>query len=750
MRATARFEVRGVVQGVGFRPHVHRVARALGLDGWVGNDSGQVFVEVAGAPADVESFAAALVDAPPPLARIDEIRRSAGSAGAARGFRIVASRVVAGGRTSVPPDSAICGECLAELRDPADRRFRHPFISCTDCGPRYTIVRSLPYDRAGTTMAGFAMCARCRDEYHDPDDRRHHAQPIACHDCGPTLAFDTGAGADSVVGGAALEAARAALVAGSVVAVKALGGFQLACDATDDAPIASLRARKHRPDKPFAVMVTDVDAAVDLAHVTDAEADLLASPIRPVVLVRARRGGPLSALAAPANPLVGLLLPSTPLHHLLADDLPPLVLTSANPSGEPLVHRDDDLDRLRSLCDAVLTHDRPIHAPCDDSVVRVVGGTVLPIRRARGFVPTPVDVGGRREVLAVGGELKNTCCLTADGHAWVGPHVGDMGDLRTTRAFEDVVTHLAALHGVDPDLAVADAHPGYHTRTWAHEVFDDVMEVQHHHAHVAAVLAEHGEPPDRPVIGVAFDGTGYGLDGTVWGGELLVADARSAVRVHHLAPVPLPGGDAAIEHPARVALAHLHAAGLDWDPALPPVGAVDPAVRTALARQLASGTGCVPTTSMGRLFDAVASLLGLRHSVSFEAQAAIDLEITAATPGAVDAGHRFAIRDGVADPAPLLRGIVEDVVAGRDIADLALGFHVAVVDLVVTWCERTRAERVLDTVALTGGVFQNAHLVEGCSRALVERGFRVLTHRAVPPNDGGLSLGQAWIAVHRP
>jgi len=753
-RTIERIQVDGVVQGVGFRPFVYRLATELALDGFVGNDATSVFICVCGEATTIDRFVGRLEHEQPPLARIDAIRRVRSDDRPAPGFRIVESADADGERTLVPPDTATCADCLDEFRDPRDRRFRHPFITCTNCGPRFTIVTDLPYDRPATTMADFEMCTRCRREYADPADRRYHAQPIACHDCGPTLRLATATdavGAADDDAGAADQAAEL-LRAGSTVAVKGLGGFHLACDATSDAAIARLRDRKHRPDKPFAVMVPDLDTARRLAFVDEHEAMHLASPARPILLLRARPNE-LSELVAPDNPLVGVMLPSTPIHHLLFDlGLPPLVMTSANLSGEPLVHRDDDAAaRLASLCDAVLTHDRAIHVPCDDSVVRLVGDVLLPIRRARGFAPLPVPVGhGRRAVLAVGGELKNTFCLASREHAWMSQHIGDMENLDTLDAFERSVAQFAALYAVRPDVVAVDAHPGYATAAWARRRHPDrVVEVQHHHAHIAAVMAEHECDPHRPVVGCAFDGTGYGSDGTIWGGEVLVADVDGYERVAHLVPVPLPGGDAAIRHPCRVALSHLAAAGVDWAGDLPPVGHLSSIERDLLRRQLDRDVACVPTTSMGRLFDAVASLLGLRHEVTYEAQAAIALETAAA--GATSAGRKysFGLGNGLIDQRPVVAAIVDDLRAGVDIAAIALAFHEAVVVAVVTVAERVRAESGIDVVALSGGVFQNALLTQRCVHALQRAGLRALTHHLVPPNDGGLALGQAFVAAHR-
>ncbi len=479
------------------------------------------------------------------------------------------------------------------------------------------------------------------------------------------------------------------------------------------------------------------------------------------MLLQARTDSALSALVAPGNPLVGVMLAYTPLHHLLFEDhdgthvatpMPPLVMTSGNVGGAPITYRDDDaIERLGPLCDALLTHDRPIHVPCDDSVVRVMGDRLLPIRRARGYAPVPVAFpGARRRVLAVGGELKNTFCITSGDHAWVSQHIGDMENLETLDAFGATVELFETMYAVAPDVVAADAHPRYLSSRWARTSGrGPVVDVQHHHAHVAAVMAEHQLDPTASVIGVAFDGTGYGTDGTIWGGEVLVADVERADRVAHLAYVPLPGGDAAIRHPCRIALAHLDAAGVAWSADLAPVAQLDDVELALLRRQLDRNVACVPTSSMGRLFDAVSSLLGLRHHVTYEAQAAIDLEFAAIAGKVLDHGYRFTVYGTEFDPRSMLRGIVDDLRDGVPVTDIARTFHVAVVDLVGTVAEMVRADRGLDTVALTGGVFQNRLLTELCVERLDAAGFATLTHRLVPPNDGGLALGQAYIAAHR-
>ncbi len=755
MSVVERIEITGVVQGVGFRPFVHRLAGELGLDGHVGNDSSRVFIEVSGSSEVLDRFVERLHTDAPPLARIERVERVQRVGAADRGFHIVESRSVAGRRTLVPPDTALCTDCARELFDPSDRRFHHPFITCTNCGPRFTIIESLPYDRDNTTMAGFEMCSACRSEYGDPNDRRYHAQPIACHDCGPELAFHSPIPA---IGDDPVERAIAALAAGGVVAIKGLGGYHLACDATDDVAVTSIRTRKHRPDKPLAIMVADLAHAEEYAFVSEAEAELLCSSAAPIVLLRARSESSLSSLIAPGNPLIGVMLAYTPVHQLLlAGRRSPLVMTSANRAGEPIAYRPEHIGSLVAMFDAVLDNDRPISAPCDDSVVRLVGGRLLPIRRARGYAPLPVPFAATtRSVLAVGAESKNAFCVTTGGHAWLSQHIGDMENLETLRAFEGNVGRFVEMYDVHPDVVAVDAHPGYLSskagRTWArqHRVHA-VREVQHHHAHIAAVMAEHQLDPHDPVIGFAFDGTGYGDDGSIWGGEMLIADAKGYDRVAHLASISLPGGDAAIREPCRVALAHLHGAGLDWDPWLAPVQEFTAIELGVLRQQLVRDVACVATTSMGRFFDAVASLLGLRQRISFEAQAAIELEIVAedaARHHQTLEGYRFDLDDGTIVTTPVPRRIVADLDSGSDVGTIAWHFHDAVAEIVARLAMEARDTRGIATVALSGGTFQNALLTRLCVERLDEAGFTALTHHLVPPNDGGLALGQAYIAAH--
>lgn len=778
VRTRLQLTVRGVVQGVGFRPFVYGLATRLGLTGLVGNDSAGVFIQVEGAPAAVAAFQRALVDEAPPLAHIEEVVAVPMARQGDPDFVIVASTAQPAAATLISPDLCVCDDCLRETLDPADRRFGYPFTNCTNCGPRFTIITDIPYDRPLTTMAAFPMCPACQREYDDPRNRRFHAQPNACPVCGPQVWWEEGRGARGegcVATGGALDAARAALAAGWIVAVKGVGGFHLACDATDDAAVARLRDRKGRVDKPFAVMAADLAAVTRIAHVDDDERRLLTSRERPIVLLRKRAdgplrtGGPLSPGVAPGNNYIGVMLPYTPLHHLLftpaaaplaprpSPPTPYLIMTSGNLSDEPIV-KDNDAARtkLAALADGFLFHDRVIHMHCDDSVVRVVGGQELPVRRSRGYAPFPVTLPfDAAPILAVGGELKATVCLTRGRHAFMSQHIGDMENLETLDACARAAAHLQALFRLEPEIVACDMHPGYLSTRWAHEQADGrpVVAVQHHHAHIAAVMAEHGLDGCTPVIGVAFDGTGYGLDGAIWGGEVLVADYARFDRVAHLAYVPLPGGDASVKRPYRTALAHLHAAGVPWDDDLASVAAAPDVERGVLRRQLATGFNAVPTSSMGRLFDAVAALVGVRQTVTYEGQAAIELESLADVADGHDARYQFDIIHGgdewFFDAAPVVRAVVADLRAGVTVGHIAQRFHHAVAVLVRDLCLAQRAVRGLNTVALSGGVFQNVTLLGLTVAQLEQAGFDVLWHRRVPPNDGGLALGQAAVAHHQ-
>ncbi|MYX99247.1 carbamoyltransferase HypF [Streptomyces sp. SID486] len=768
-RVRRRLTVRGTVQGVGFRPHVHRLATATGLSGFVGNTGDGVLIEIEGPADEVDRFCAVLAAQPPPLATVTSVDGVHLPATGENGPFTIRSTERAPGRTQLPPDTATCADCLRELAAPGDRRHRHPFATCTHCGPRFTIATGMPYDRAATTMAGFPMCPACAHEYGDPADRRFHAQPVACPDCGPRLALTPAEdlGIRPARDAEALATARALLAAGRIVAVKGVGGYHLACDATDPRAVTTLRDRKERGEKAFAVMCADLATAERIAPLSDAERAALTAARRPIVLLRRRTtpdGLRLADQVCPGSPYIGLLLPYTPVHTLLfglpGDPPGPraLVMTSGNRSGEPIVTDDAEaLTRLAGLADAWLGHDRPIAAFCDDSLLRVrADGTEQVLRRSRGYVPRPLRLPRPvHPTLAVGGDLKNVPCLGEGEHAWLGPHVGDMGELATLEAAERAERHLARLTGVTPRRVAADRHPGYHSvrRARARAIglgLRAPVLVQHHHAHIASAMAEHGLDGTTPVIGVAFDGTGHGDDGTVWGGEVLLADYGRYRRFAHLVPAPLPGGDAGVANPCRLALARLWAAGLPWTPLLPSVTACSDTERAVLRRQLERQVACVPTSSMGRLFDAVSSLVGVCHRAGYEAQAAAELEAAALeADGSDTVAYPFGLGGGDSlgcDPAPMLTALLHDQARGTPVPLLAARFHRGVARAVTEICHRARTATGLATVALTGGVFANALLEQECAVRLAGDGFTVLRHGEVPPNDGGLALGQLMVA----
>lgn len=759
-----RVRVGGTVQGVGFRPFVYGLADELDLGGWVFNDTRGVLIEVEGGAAAVSRFLTRLATEAPPLAAVERIEPEEISPCGEAGFRILASP--SGGEPAAPvsADSATCEECLAELRDPGDRRYRYPFVNCTNCGPRFTIIEGVPYDRPLTTMAGFKMCAECRAEYEDPLDRRFHAQPNACPRCGPRARLLDAGGAEvaPAEGVDAVAAAATALGKGWIVAVKGLGGYHLACRADDEGAVARLRARKHREDKPFALMVGGIEAARALALLGFAEEELLTSRERPIVLAPRRDGAALAASVAPGFRELGLMLPYTPLHHLLlADCSAPLVMTSGNVSDEPIAYRDADaLERLAPIADLFLAHDRPVHIRTDDSVVRsvAIGGEqkTQQLRRSRGFVPASLElpVEAPRPLLACGAELKNTFCLGKSQRAWIGHHIGDLENFETLGSFRDGIEHFQWLFAVEPALCAHDLHPDYLSTKYAFEREGvELFGVQHHHAHLAACLAEHGE--EGLALGAIYDGTGFGLDGAVWGGELLLGGLRDFKRAAHLRAVPLPGGAAAIREPWRMACAWLTEA-LGPDPAIPAALAAKVEARDwrNCSRVIEQELGSPETTSMGRLFDAVGALCGAAIRVSYEGQAAVEVEAMADPRD----GGRYEMplvsgergRPGVLDPCPAVRSVLADLSAGLEPSLVSARFHNTVAAATTTACAEIAAAAGLGTVVLSGGVFQNRRLLELTAARLSAVGLRVLTPERLPPNDGGISFGQAAVAAAQP
>jgi hydrogenase maturation protein HypF len=755
-----RLEVSGAVQGVGFRPFLFRTAEALGLRGWIRNDPAGVTLELEGPGPAVRQFLARVRSSPPPLAVVREIREAWLPMAGLEGLAIVASEATGERLAAVLPDLATCGACLADIgmsrsaalgppeADP-DRRRGYPFTNCTGCGPRFSIIRTLPYDRPNTTMAGFTLCAACRAEYESPMDRRFHAQPTACPACGPRLAW-IGGGARSDP----LDAAVAAVRRGQVVAVKGLGGFHLVADATNEAAVRRLRERKRRATRPLAVMVTGLPMARELCEVPEAAAALLAAPEAPIVLLRRRDPSPVASAVAPGNPYLGIMLPYTPLHHLLLAELGiPVVATSGNLSDEPIcIDEAEARDRLGGIADGFLIHDRPIERPVDDSVLQWVAGGARPVRRSRGYAPLPIGLGEPvPPILAVGGHLKNVIGVARGSEVFLSQHIGDLDSPASRDRFQRTVADLLGLLEVAPLTTAHDLHPDYASTAWAEASgYGERVAVQHHHAHLAACLVDNEET--EPALGVVWDGTGLGPDGTVWGGEFLAGDAAGYRRAAHFRPFRLPGGEAAVDEPRRTALALLHAAGPTLqDRHREKLGATafEPSELRVLERMLDTGFRSPWTTSAGRLFDGVAALLGLRHRAGFEGEAAMALEFVvdpAATgeyPFPLVAQAREEGEPVIVDWVPALVELLADAEAGVPTGVVAARFHTGLVAAAVAVAERVGLERV----ALTGGCFQNHVLAERLAASLRSRGHRALLHRRVPPNDGGLALGQVAVAA---
>ena len=757
-RARQQVSVRGVVQGVGFRPFVYRLANEERLAGHIGNDTDGVTIEVEGTSASLESFLSRLRTEIPPLARIDAIAVRPLQPIGESTFRIVASEVHGRVSTGIPADAATCPDCLRELLSPTDRRFRYPFLNCTNCGPRFTITRRIPYDRPQTSMAHFKMCPACQSEYDDPSNRRFHAQPNACWDCGPQLSLVAADGV-SIATNDPVDATIARLVAGQILAIKGIGGFHLSVDATSETAVTRLRQRKHRYGKPLAVMVRDLEAARALCHLTPAEEQLLTTPPRPIVLVRRRELTPIAPSVAPGIPWLGLFLPYAPLHHLLFADgrLHALVMTSANLSEEPIaIDNDEARSRLAAIADAFLLHNREILQRCDDSVTSIVDSAPQLIRRARGFVPLgiplPLDAP---PLLAVGGHLKNVFTLARGRFAYQSQHLGDLENLTGLAFFRESLDHLMRTFEIEPEAVAHDLHPGYLSTSWAKEWASErglpLIAVQHHHAHIAACMAEHALA--GPVIGLALDGTGYGTDGRIWGGEALISDLDSFDRFAHLEYVPMPGGDAAVKEPWRMAFASLRTAGFDPDEAAQLTGA-SPHEARVIERMIERGINAPLTSSLGRLFDAVAAVVLSRRTVDYDAQSAIELEGVA-----IDEPEQFEDSDytlTLSDSQPqqiqtaeLWHAIVRDLRSGVSKQKIAARFHAAMARGFIAAAVHAREEKGISQVALSGGCLHNRRLAHLLRVGLKNEGFQVFQHRHVSPGDGGLSYGQVAVATAR-
>jgi hydrogenase maturation protein HypF len=746
--------VRGVVQGVGFRPFIYRLAQEYNLKGWVRNTSGNVEIEVEGDEETVDSFVRDLKTEAPPMARIENVEVTFYPAKGYTEFRIEPSLSREGQYQLVSPDIATCDDCKAEIFSPDDRRFGYPFTNCTNCGPRFTIIEDIPYDRPKTTMRQFQMCPQCQREYDDPLDRRFHAQPNACPQCGPSLELVDGDG-EPVKSKNVIRATSELLKEEGILAIKGLGGFQLACDATSEVAVNTLRTRKRRPSKPLAVMITTLEDIEKHCLVSSEERELLESPQAPIVLLRWKHGSDISPAVAPNLKYLGVMLPYTPLHHLLLKEVGlPLVMTSGNLSEEPIAKDNDEaLTRLKGIADYFLLHNRGIYARYDDSVC-MVEGTPQVIRRARGYAPYPIFLPFKsRQVLACGAELKNTFCLTKDEHAFLSQHIGDMENEETLEHFENTIGLYKKLFRVEPEIIAYDMHPEYLATKYAIETGAKeglkIVPVQHHHAHIVSCLADN--KVEGPVIGVAFDGTGYGSDGNIWGGEFFTADYRDFKRVGHLEYVPLVVGEAAIKKPYRMALSYLYTLlGEGFSLEGLPLSRLNPAEIEIIKQQLKRGINSPLTSSAGRLFDAVSALAGVRGEIDYEAQAAIELEMVA--PDGVDESesYPFSIVEeggiGVVKLRELLSAVVQDVRNQIPVPVISLKFHNTIAEIIAEMCKLVAKESGINQVALSGGVFQNRLLLKLATAALQREGFEVLTHHLVPANDGGISLGQAVVA----
>jgi hydrogenase maturation protein HypF len=749
--------VRGIVQGVGFRPFIFQLAHRHKLGGWVRNQSDGVEIEVAGPSGEIEEFVLNISAKAPPLARVVEVEVSERPFAPLERFHIVKSHALQSRSTLISPDVCTCSDCLRELYNPLDRRYRYPFINCTNCGPRYTIIKDIPYDRDKTTMGGFSMCPACQTEYDDPMDRRFHAQPNACWDCGPEVWLEAPGGERLAGRDRAIEEAISRLEQGAILAIKGLGGFHLAVLAADEGAVSRLRSRKIREEKPLAVMFSDLDAIERYCKVSAMEAELLQDLKRPIVLLKRKReceGRALAPSVAPRNRFLGAFLPYTPVHSLLFHGTPydALVMTSGNQSDEPIVMSNEEArERLKRIADFLLLHNRDIYMRCDDSVTRVLHGEPRPLRRARGYVPVPVFTGeSMPAVLGVGAELKNTICLTRGREAFLSQHIGDLENLETLHSFEHAIAHLERVLEIKPQCLAHDLHPDYLSTQWA--ISQDHLPrlaVQHHHAHIASVMAE--QKLSGPVLGLAMDGTGYGTDGTVWGGEILLVEADQFERLGHFRTLPLPGGAKAIKEPWRMALSclwslnpeHLREEFKDF---------LDrwPQEKVSIVIQMLERSINTPlTSSCGRVFDAVSCLAGLRDTINYEGQAAIELEQAMEDDCGRYEGRVFKKQgEWILDPLPMIEQVVGDLRSGLSPGIVSARFHNGVVSLLAEVARLVREGTGLRRIALSGGVFQNACLFENVVSALTERGFEVYSHVEVPANDACIALGQAYVAAH--
>jgi hydrogenase maturation protein HypF len=756
-QTSLHIHINGIVQGVGFRPFIYNLAECFGLKGWVRNSASGVDIEITGSKAELNAFLEAIPGSAPPLAQIDSIDSHPIETQAFDLFTIVKSKGRSSDFIPVSPDVAICKACSAEMFNPEDRRYRYPFINCTNCGPRFSIIKDIPYDRPQTTMAGFDMCENCLAEYENPKDRRFHAQPIACPECGPQVWFEITPGKIEASKAKAIVQARQSLSDGKILAIKGLGGFHLACDAGNPKAVARLRERKGRLAKPFALMAFDLETVQSFVKVSPKAEQLLLNPQAPIVLLPKKPEIKLATNVAPGQANLGFMLPYTPLHLLLlepAEGFPEaLVMTSGNLSEEPILHENQNArEKLASIADAFLLHNRPIHRRIDDSVFAILQDQPYPIRRARGYAPNPIRLAeDLPQILAVGPQMKNTFCLTRDRYAFISHHIGEMDHWETYQEYKESVKHFEFLFRIQPQAIAYDMHPDY---TTTHYALERVMEeelpgfpVQHHHAHLAAGMIENGLSPSQTTAGLIFDGTGYGEDGTIWGGEILVGNCLSFKRFAHLKPVPLPGGDVTVRKPARMALSMLYAYGLPWDEDLPPVQYLSMNEKKALTAQLEGKLNTSLTSSMGRLFDAVSALLGISEQISYEAQAAIELE-TLADPDVI--GYYPWQLDGEdIDIQTLLVAILADLKNGKEVPSIAGKFHNTIAQMSLEIALNLNKAENIDKFVLSGGVWQNRLLLEKTIALMHVHNLQPLIHRQTPPNDGCVAFGQALVAAYR-
>ncbi len=746
--------VAGIVQGVGFRPFVFALAEKHHLQGWVRNSSAGVDIEIQGTSQDITLFLDEFPQSLPPLARIDHIQITDGTPIQQTDFQIIESQNIPGRFIPISPDIATCPNCISELLNPKDRRFRYPFINCTNCGPRFSIIQNIPYDRPNTTMHIFPMCQDCTDEYLDPNNRRFHAQPVACSECGPHVDFimhhEVTATGDEAIG-----QARKLIMQGRILALKGLGGYQLVCDAHNPDAILAMRKKKNRDEKAFAVMAPSIPLIRQYCLINKYEEAILDSPQKPILILDQLPDNGLPNGLAPGLKTLGVMLPYTPLHILLSEPAPDfsdlLVMTSGNFSNEPIIYHDQiALQRLNPVCDGFLIHNRPVHIRMDDSVGRLERSHFYPIRRARGYAPNPILLAENvPQVFSAGPMLKNTFCFTRDQYAFISHHIGDLDNWEAWQSYREAIEHYQKLFCLDPQIVACDCHPDYPSTRFAQDFSKDrklpLISVQHHHAHLASILAEHQLPKDEKIIAITLDGTGYGTDGAIWGGEILLGNGFGCHRLMHLDYAPLPGGDSSIHNPDRLALAYLWAAEIDWEPTLPAVAHCSPLAKELLISQLRSGLNILHTSSMGRLFDAVAAALGIRLTAGYEGQPAILLEAIADSQES--SSYDLPVNENLWEWKPLFRAIIADLQSGTHPSTIAARFQNTLIETMYQSTRNLCKQHGIHKVGLSGGVWQNHTLLQKIIPALESDNIKVLTHQQVPPNDGGISLGQAWIAA---